>query len=53
MRFQVNNSEKVRIDASGNFLVAATAIQSSDGFDVNPYSGGIKVNIGHNGMMLW
>jgi len=47
--FETSSTERARIDGSGNLLVAATAIESNDGFDVNPYSGGIKVNIGHNG----
>ena len=44
-----NSAERMRIDASGNLLVAAAGIESPSGFDVNPYVGGIKVNIGHNG----
>ena len=47
--FSPNNAERMRIDSSGNFLVGATSVESSSGFDVNTYAGGMKVNIGHNG----
>ena len=49
LAFYTNSSERMKIDSSGNFLVNATAIQSSSGFDVNKYDGGSIVNIGHNG----
>ena len=41
-------TERARIDSSGNFFVNTTAIPTTQGFAVLPYSGGTYTRIAHN-----
>ena len=50
-QFVQGGAESMRIDAGGNLLVNTTGATSNnnDGFTAEPYAGGMKINVGHNG----